>query len=900
MSKARPIINALNTGEITPKLDARVDFQKYYNACRIMENMIPIPQGGATRRPGTYYVYEAKDSSKKIRLLGFHFSTVQAYIIEFGVHYLRFYKDKGLIVKAYAAWGTGTAYAIGDLVTNSGNYYRCLISHTSGTFATDLGNAKWVASAGASDLAYEIPTTYDEDELYNLKFIPSADVLYIVHPDHAPAKLIRYGHTNWTLSSVTFTYDEAETISAATRANPCQLTITGHSFAALDEVIITGVAGMTELNNRLFTVSNPATNTLELKGVNSSGYSAYTSGGSIYRSPYNGQAKAITAITKANPAVVSCAAHGYPDGTLVLIRDAGGMVEVNDRIFTVANGTTDTFQLSGVDSSGYTVYTTGGTIKAKPFTATNEYPSCGTFFEQRLLFALNQTVWGSRTGDYENFQVGTDADHSFSYTIASDKVDTIQWMQSQDYCMLGTIGGVWKLWGGANDEPITPSSVSCRKQTGFGCLNVDPEMVEDTVLFIQRGGSRVRELGYSWEKDSYVANDVTILAEHIAKGATAATSGISDVDYQAEPFSILWCVRADGQLLGLVRDRLQQVTGWFRVVTGKESTVSTDTIDAITSTETSDGTTITMTITRLESIPTEDSWDEVESVAVITSESAEDEVWISVKRVVNSTVNRYIEYFMPHEFFGDITEFFGVDCGLTYDGGAAVTDISGITKANPCVVTHTAHHGLTNGQKIRISGVVGMTEINQGLTAAYTVANKTDHTYELSGIDSTAWTAYTSGGHAQVVTNSISGLSHLEGRTVDILMDGARHPSAAVASGAVALSWYGNYIHAGLPYAPIVQPMKLEPIGSGGAAQGMPKRIYNMTVRFYQTCGAQWGRDADHLKIVPFGTGITPALFTGDKEFAFDGPWETAGDIYITQDGPFPMTVLAIMPTMET
>ncbi len=814
MSKARPLINTFNGGEISPKLDARVDYQRYYSSCRILENCIPIPQGGVMRRPGSYFVYEVKDSTKKVRLLGFHFSTVQAYILEFGENYIRFYKDNGIIL-----------------------------------------------SAG---VPYEVVTTYTEAELFELKFVRSADVLYILHPSHPPAKLTRLAHASWTLANVVFTYDDPETITGATQANPCVVTVTGHGFEAGDEVIIESVVGMTELNNRLFSVSAPATNTVALKGVDSSAYAAYVSGGTMTRNPYNGQAKAITGITKANPAVVSCTAHGYTNGTTVLIRDVVGMTEVNDKVFTVTVVNANSFSI-GVNSGAYGVYSSGGKVRAKPFTATNEYPSCGAFFEQRLLLALNQTVWGSRSGDYENFQMGSDADHSFSYTIASDKVDAIQWMIAQDYCMLGTIGGVWKLWGGSSEEPITPSSVTAKKQTGFGAMNIEPELVDDIVFFVQRGGRRVRELAYSFEKDGFTATDMSILAEHIAKGTSALTSGIRDLDYQAEPFNILWATRKDGQLIGLVRDKAQQVAGWCRQVTGK-----------------TDSTT----------------WDEIESVGVITSESEEDQVWVAVKRTIDGATKRYVEYFKPHEFYSVLADYFGVDSGLTYDGGAAVT-ITGITNANPAVVT-AASHGFSNGNKVRITGVAGMTDVNIGLTEAYTVAGAAANTFQLSGIDSTGWGVYTSGGTAQKVTNTVSGLGHLEGRTVDILIDGARHPSAEVDSGAVSLSWYGNLIHVGLPIVPIVKPMKLEAGGDGQTSQGKKKRVYGLIARFYETYSAKWGPDADHLDEVPFGTGGTAELFSGDKEYPFDGPVETEGDLYITQDGPFPMTILALIPKMET
>jgi len=115
----------------------------------------------------------------------------------------------------------------------------------------------------------------------------------------------------------------------------------------------------------------------------------------------------------------------------------------------------------------------------------------------------------------------------------------------------------------------------------------------------------------------------------------------------------------------------------------------------------------------------------------------------------------------------------------------------------------------------------------------------------------------------------------------------------------VSLSWYGNLIHAGLPYAPIVQPMKAEVSTDSGSSIGKKKRIFKLGVRFFESFGCLWGPDKDKLDIVPFGDGQTPELFTGDMEYPFDGPIDTAGDIYITQSGPFPMTILAIIADME-
>ena len=98
MAKATPLICSLNAGEIDPILDARSDINKYYSGCRTLQNMVPLVQGGAVRMPGTKYVAEVKTSANSVRLVAFNFSTIQAYILEFGPLYIRVYKDGEQIV----------------------------------------------------------------------------------------------------------------------------------------------------------------------------------------------------------------------------------------------------------------------------------------------------------------------------------------------------------------------------------------------------------------------------------------------------------------------------------------------------------------------------------------------------------------------------------------------------------------------------------------------------------------------------------------------------------------------------------------------------------------------------------------------------------------------------------
>jgi len=153
------------SGEFGNKLTGRTDFEKYQSAARTMENFLVHPQGAATRRVGTQFISEVKDSTKKTRLIPFEFSTTQTYILEFGDQYIRFFKDKGQIL--------------------------------------------------SSGSAYEISSPYLEAELFDIKFAQSADVMYLVHPNHDVRKLSRTGHTSWSLATVSFSGSPSLPISGS-------------------------------------------------------------------------------------------------------------------------------------------------------------------------------------------------------------------------------------------------------------------------------------------------------------------------------------------------------------------------------------------------------------------------------------------------------------------------------------------------------------------------------------------------------------------------------------------------------------------------------------------------------------------------------------------------------------
>lgn len=152
---------------------------------------------------------------------------------------------------------------------------------------------------------------------------------------------------------------------------------------------------------------------------------------------------------------------------------------------------------------------------------------------------------------------------------------------------------------------------------------------------------------------------------------------------------------------------------------------------------------------------------------------------------------------------------------------------------------------------------------------------------------------------------TISGLDHLEGETVAVLVDGATHPDKTVAAGQIALDRTGSVVQVGLGYVSVLQTLNIEAGAADGTAQGKKKRIHRCVFRFLDTLGARFGPDEATLDEILFRGGADPMdapppLLTGDKRVRWNGGNDTKGRVTLQFDQPLPATVVAIMPQLHT
>lgn len=808
MATINPVIKSFNGGEFSPLMAGRLDVEKWPDSCRLLENAVCIVQGPATRRGAFRFVAEVKTSAKKVRVIPFEVGTDAAYVLELGDLYIRFFK----------------------------------------------AGARLESPPGTP---VEVVTTYLEADLFLLHYAQSADLLYLVAGSYAPRKLSRLlaDGTSWGFKTVNFapppTFEDDTDYSGGTvKVALSAVTGTGVKvvssaavFLAADKDRIlkyldarasfTAYVGTQEMTAEILDEfpaalvdTTPATTltsvgtTVDFSAAHGISAAQVTAGIWIRLTSgaQAGEMRQVASVTDAdtveiasafsmNQVAVSWSKHyaiaagswklnGSPVATLTpsvatpvgaittLTLGAAGWRAVDVTLGKYVKAASGIVKLTAYSSptvvSGQIVKVLSGTAavaggawsaEVPSWSAAAGYPAAVCFFEERLYLAgttrQKTSVWGSANGDFENFGGGVNAADSATFPLTSLKANMVRWLLPAKSMLGGTVDGEFSITGEA-DAAITPTNPRPRSETTHGGSTVMPVRVGHLVIFVQAHGRKVRELTYDYQPDSFIAPDLTRFAEHISEGG-----GIVDMAYQQEPHSVLWCVRADGVLVGLTYIREEKVYGWHR--------------------HTTDG--------------------YFESVCVIPDPgNNRDQVWAVVRRTIGGATKRFIEVLEP--------DVVAADSYVRYQGAAATV---------------------------------------------------------------------------------ITGLSHLEGKAVDVVADGFVVPGHVVAGGQITLARAASDVVVGLHYETTVEPQRPDYIDDKGRTTiGKKKRWAEVTLRLHETglsgvtvngatLPARAGSD-------PLGTAT--ALFTGDVETPTLAD-DNNGILTIKQTQPLPFTLVAITGTLH-
>lgn len=576
MARHAPPVTAFNNGEVSPYMYGRVDAEKYPLSLRECSNMVPLVQGPLRKRDGTRFISSTADEAAISRLLKFEFNPTQAYAVEVNGDRVRFFTLRGLLV--------------------------------------------------------ELPLT----------------------------------------------------VTARSTANPAVITSNGHGYSNGDQVVFTEVGSLTALANKVFVVASVTTNTFALTGFDGASLPALSGTVKVARvysidSPYTStdlaelyplQSADVLYIFHEDYAPRKLTRFGAVDwafSTLALLD--GPYLTMNTTGVTLTPGATSgstTFTASSAsainDGDGFQTTDIGrhiriqdaagnwtwveitarssttvvtGTIKGPAlsstaarttwrlglFSDTTGWPSCGAFFDDRLVLAgptrYPHFIAGSKSGLYDNFEP-TEADgtvtaaNGFAYALVSRQVNKVNWMLDNERgLLLSTPAGEAVVGPAVSNEPFSALNIEVKWPTAYGSAPVVAERSEHAILFMQRANKRLREYAYVFEADNFRGANLSVMADHMAG------SGIKRMAYQRHPQSSLWQVREDGLLIGFTYEREQNVFAWHRHPLG-----GTDA--------------------------------SVEDVIVMSSPDGSDEdVWLIVSRTINGETRRYVE--VIGDFFGHTT-----------------------------------------------------------------------------------------------------------------------------------------------------------------------------------------------------------------------------------------------------
>lgn len=908
-------------GELSPRLKGRTDFKGYFSGCDTLLNMVVLPQGGTTRRPGTRLAGLAKDQSSgpfSARVKKFQFSTAQAYILEITNGNFRIYLDDG------------------------------------------------VALSGGVPVDIAVP--YVTADIAALQFTQSADTLYITHNKYAPATLTRQSNTSWTYATIGFrdgpylnVNTTTTTLSASGTSGSVTITAssvvginvtptsTGLGFQSTDVgrpiriqlfslwawCIITAVTDTTHVTATVQgLVQNGAWQ--QIDGAPWAANTKYPTGAVV--------ANTTNAVTNYYIALTGGVSGGGtgPDGTGSLIIDGTVTWSLAGPWNATAYNEHTIYACGNVIYSGGNYYECiqGGDTGANAFpggtgthiavngtlwdyiqpfsfptTTTNwalgkwytgNYPGFAMFWQSRLVLlstpAEPSAVEGSVTDDFTNFAPtqsnGTvTAANALSWVIFDDQVNAVRWVQSAGSSVamqlgIGTSGGEQIMQPATNSLALSSSNVQVYRETQIGSApNVPAQRVGKSVLFANRSGRKLLDWIWQWAVNGFVAIDRTVNSEHITRSLPSSLQGIIATAYQQQPYGIVWCVRGDGALIGMTYLPEQNVIGWHRHQLGGGYNGG----NAI-----------------------------VESIDVIPSpDGSYDELWLCVLRTTPSgALLRTIE--VMTRFFDALPQeqSFFVDCGISsaLNYPAANITFSGFVNS-PFIGYAAGQSGTVTADASVFSFLnVGWVLRANGGSFLVTGASATKLTCTILTPPGSMAAAPFEGWSLTEKFNLFGGLSYLGGgANVQIIGDGADFGTQAVdIVGAVVLpnNATASYVSAGLPmfYQLVTMPwapQRALPVPPSGKT----KKIDHLYLRLLETLELTYAQ----LKTDPLTfaksfageetltlrgasgnlMGQPPALFTGIVRLPFLSSFDQEGQISLSGGGPYPCTVLSIAASAD-
>lgn len=872
-AKLQAAITQMNSGKIAPVMEGRTDVQVYPYSCRETKNAIPLVYGSNKNRGGSAFVSAVKSSASKTALIPFKVGENVAYEIEIGEEYLRFYKDHELILDAGVPYEVETSYQVEDI--------------------------------------------FDANGLLQIDYQQSGDVLYLVHDKYPPMKLSRYGDTNWILSALDL------------QGGPWQAMNT-NANKVIQASGTTGEITLTSVGNIAGSVSSQVYNAYSGDSSRVSKVVVYqTDNGSL-----GGYSKYITLSNTipGGPYLNDMIGDPREYATMVNTLFPELNLQVNyERTGDTLYSYTWQFVLTGKNASaiGLNLAMQNGSTTVGTLTV----PAVGTFepiFTEemvgqylRLNYAPNVPIW------YAGMTV------TAGMTVKSDG----------NYYQAGSAGTAGNMKPVHTEGTESDGAINWTYlHSGYGIVKIT-EVIDEanaTATVISTLPSEIVSTGtYKWESsllgaDGIWPSSVCFFKDRLALGlnATKGPQVCFSCSGDYENFSDMTAgevLATNAITLPILLDlnKIQWLCAQDNLFVGTEGGIVA--VKAMTSSEVFGPDNITYD--NISSIGTckikpirigddilylgrlakdiyaiQYNWE--------TDSYAPDEVSLLAYDLVEEGISGWALQYEPNRIIWLIRKD-GKLIGLTYNKKQSVRafhlhETDGEFESVSCIPAPdgTQDEVYFVAKRTVNSNTVRYVEyfkngLPLSIASGLTVAQKLEYLIK------NAWFLDCAKKYTFAeATDAITGLTHLEGKTVAVLADGKVQESKTVASGAITLDSAAKLVLVGLPYETIIEPMPLN-IDINGTGQARSQRINQIICRLYRSANFKfsWDNTTWHNAEVKDDNELT--LKSGDlllnwgasntlsKLNSEDIVNATGARMLFKQDLPLPVCFVAFYPQIE-
>jgi hypothetical protein len=515
-----------------------------------------------------------------------------------------------------------------------------------------------------SGSVYEIASPYQEEDLFELQFEQINDIVMIVHPDYEERILTRKANDDWELQTIDYSVSPNFPALAPVNITDTTLTLTNSVEQLGDTPTLTSSTDLFSVDSvgQIMSISHDRADVTLKYDIGAVGdTSAYflATGDVVFETGGTGTYEVVLEETK-TPADAGSWKIRRAFSIIGTQRNERTTFSIEEPIYlrtrVIATGTGFTFlEVSTPSVSGLlkiTQFNSATEVEAEviePFLrgdATTEwreqyfskrrgYPRAICMHKERRCLG-GDDVWLSQPGNYFNYRARNDADSGFMVGVNRNGAPHVQWLESLRELRVGTNLAEGVIVQESTSEAFGYNNYDLRWDTNHGSNKLRAEAINGTVLYLQQEGRTLRNQEITGIEDYYSSNAETTLADHILEG------GVTQTAYQRQRYPTWHGVRKDGELASMLYEKNQNIFAWYRRKT--------------------DG--------------------EIESISVNPRADEEDQVCYIVKRSVNGSTVRNVEYVKIGQYRGlqndETSEMWFVDDGIKVEG-SGMTSVSGLS-----------------------------------------------------------------------------------------------------------------------------------------------------------------------------------------------------------------------------